>query len=103
MASVDRSQAPAGAPDVVLFADTFNNYFESENARAALRVLQAAGYKVHVARAPARPRPLCCGRTYLASGLVDQAKAGSAPHVVKRCALRARAACRWSAWSPPAC
>jgi Fe-S oxidoreductase len=36
--------------DVVLFADTFNNYFESENAAAALQVLQAAGYKVHVAR-----------------------------------------------------
>jgi FAD/FMN-containing dehydrogenase/Fe-S oxidoreductase len=65
--------------DVVLFADTFNNYFESENAAAALRVLQAAGYQVHVARpAPgdAQPeRPLCCGRTYLASGLVDQARA----------------------------
>jgi FAD/FMN-containing dehydrogenase/Fe-S oxidoreductase len=72
---------PALAPeqaDVVLFADTFNNYFESENAAAALRVLQAAGYKVHVARpaaADAQPnRPLCCGRTYLASGLVDQAR-----------------------------
>jgi FAD/FMN-containing dehydrogenase/Fe-S oxidoreductase len=75
--------APAGvAPelaDVVLFADTFNNYFESENAFAALQVLEAAGYKVHVARpaaSDAQPdRPLCCGRTYLASGLVDQAKA----------------------------
>jgi FAD/FMN-containing dehydrogenase/Fe-S oxidoreductase len=65
--------------DVVLFADTFNNYFESENAIAALQVLQAAGYKVHVARPAAADtepnRPLCCGRTYLASGLVDQAKA----------------------------
>jgi Fe-S oxidoreductase len=65
--------------DVVLFADTFNNYFESENAVAALRVLEAGGYKVHVARpasTDAQPnRPLCCGRTYLASGLVDQAKA----------------------------
>jgi FAD/FMN-containing dehydrogenase/Fe-S oxidoreductase len=64
--------------DVVLFADTFNNYFESENAAAALLVLQAAGYRVHVARpaaTDAQPgRPLCCGRTYLASGLVDQAR-----------------------------
>jgi FAD/FMN-containing dehydrogenase/Fe-S oxidoreductase len=71
------SLAPEQA-DVVLFADTFNNYFESENAAAALRVLQAAGYKVHVARpaaTDAQPdRPLCCGRTYLASGLVDQAR-----------------------------
>jgi FAD/FMN-containing dehydrogenase/Fe-S oxidoreductase len=64
--------------DVVLFADTFNNYFESENAIAALQVLEAAGYKVHVARpaaGDAEPdRALCCGRTYLASGLVDDAK-----------------------------
>jgi Fe-S oxidoreductase len=66
--------APAGAPEVVLFADTFNNYFESENARAAFRVLQAAGYHVHVARAPGESRPLCCGRTYLAAGQVDEAK-----------------------------
>ena len=75
------SALPSFAPedaDVVLFADTFNNYFESENAVAALQVLQAAGYRVHVARPAsldAQPnRPLCCGRTYLASGLVDQAK-----------------------------
>ncbi|MFC5480100.1 FAD-binding and (Fe-S)-binding domain-containing protein [Massilia suwonensis] len=79
---LSRVQAPVLAPeqaDVVLFADTFNNYFESENAVAALQVLQAAGYKVHVARPAsldAEPaRPLCCGRTYLASGLVDEAKA----------------------------
>jgi len=64
----------AGAPEVVLFADTFNNYFESDNARAAFRVLQAAGYHVHVARAPDEPRPLCCGRTYLAAGQVDEAR-----------------------------
>ncbi|QAA92731.1 FAD-binding and (Fe-S)-binding domain-containing protein [Pollutimonas thiosulfatoxidans] len=64
--------------DVVLFADTFNNYLESENARAALSVLEAAGYKVHIARADSqdsqKERPLCCGRTYLSAGLVDEAK-----------------------------
>ena len=54
---------------VVLFVDTFNGYFEPENARAALRVLQAAGYRVARRRADARTsRPLCCGRTFLASG-----------------------------------
>ncbi|MGJ7917004.1 FAD-binding and (Fe-S)-binding domain-containing protein [Massilia sp. LXY-6] len=68
------TQAAKDAMEVVLFADTFNNYFESENARAALRVLQAAGYHVHVARAPDESRPLCCGRTYLAAGQVDEAK-----------------------------
>jgi FAD/FMN-containing dehydrogenase/Fe-S oxidoreductase len=66
---------PADAPEVVLFADTFNNYFESDNARAAYRVLSAAGYRVHIARASGESRPLCCGRTYLSSGLVDEAKA----------------------------
>ncbi|MGZ8981983.1 MAG: (Fe-S)-binding protein, partial [Burkholderiaceae bacterium] len=78
--------------DVVLLVDTFNNYHEPENARAALRVLQAAGYRVAVARAGAndaeRDRPLCCGRTYLGAGLVDEAKREArrmvealAPHV----------------------
>ncbi len=64
--------------DVVLFVDTFNNYFEPDNARAALAVLKAAGLRVHVARAAAgdaQPaRPLCCGRTFLAAGQVDEAK-----------------------------
>ncbi|MBI4203849.1 MAG: hypothetical protein HY527_02375 [Betaproteobacteria bacterium] len=61
--------------EVVLFVDTFNNYFEPENARAALEVLQAAGYTVHLPRSTDNARPLCCGRTFLASGLVDEAKA----------------------------
>ena len=61
--------------EVVLLADTFNNYFEPDNARAALAVLEAAGYRVHLARSADGGRPLCCGRTFLASGLVDQARA----------------------------
>lgn len=68
----------AETADVVLFADTFNNYFESENARAAYKVLQAAGYQVHIAKPLANDanpkRPLCCGRTFLATGMVDEAK-----------------------------
>ena len=54
--------------DVVLFVDTFNRYFEPENARAAFKVLQAAGRRVYA------PRGLCCGRTFLSAGLVDQAR-----------------------------
>jgi Fe-S oxidoreductase len=61
--------------EVVLLVDTFNNYFEPENARAALKVLQAAGYTVHLPRAADGGRPLCCGRTFLASGLVNEARA----------------------------
>ncbi len=62
---------PAG--EVVLLVDTFNRYFEPENATAAIAVLRAAGYTVHLPRASGT-RPLCCGRTFLACGLVDEAK-----------------------------
>jgi len=71
------SAGPKGsgaAGDVVLFADTFNNYYEPENLRAAMRVLEAAGYHVHPARPVDGGRPLCCGRTFLAAGLVDEAR-----------------------------
>ncbi|HUQ76379.1 MAG TPA: FAD-linked oxidase C-terminal domain-containing protein [Burkholderiales bacterium] len=54
--------------DVILFVDTFNRYFEPENVRAAMAVLEAAGYRVQA------PAGLCCGRTFLAAGMVDQAK-----------------------------
>ena len=59
--------------EVVLLVDTFNRYFEPENAHAAERVLTRAGYRV-VSPDPARGRPLCCGRTFLAAGLVDEAR-----------------------------
>jgi FAD/FMN-containing dehydrogenase/Fe-S oxidoreductase len=69
------SALAATAADVVLFADTFNRYFERENVDDALSVLRAAGYRVHVA-APTDEdrRPLCCGRTFLAVGLVEEAR-----------------------------
>ena len=60
--------------EVVLLIDTFNRYFEPENALAALAVLQAAGYTVRLPLAADGGRPLCCGRTYLAAGLVDEAR-----------------------------
>ncbi|MEI2418151.1 FAD-linked oxidase C-terminal domain-containing protein [Orrella sp. JC864] len=67
---------PAGQQDkeVLLFVDTFNNHMEPENAAAARRVLEAAGYRVHLNLAP-DGRGLCCGRTFLAAGLVEQARA----------------------------
>jgi Fe-S oxidoreductase len=61
--------------EVVLFADTFNRYFEPENIEAALRVLAAAGYRVHLPKPLAGARPLCCGRTFLSVGLVAEARA----------------------------
>jgi len=68
-------EAPENVREVVLWADTFNTYFEPENTRAALRVLKAAGYQVHLAKPKDGGRPLCCGRTFLAAGLVDEARA----------------------------
>jgi FAD/FMN-containing dehydrogenase/Fe-S oxidoreductase len=72
------AEAPAaasGGAEVVLFADTFNRYFERENIDAALAVLQAAGYRVQIARpANGGGRPLCCGRTFLAVGKVEAAR-----------------------------
>ncbi len=61
-------------------------------------MLRAGGYRVHVARADAGDaspaRPLCCGRTYLAAGLVDEAKvearrvvAALSPHVARGAAI----------------
>ena len=74
-ASRDETLAAATATGkaAVLFVDTFNGTFESENAFAAARVLAAAGYAVHTLVEPGAH--LCCGRTYLASGMVDAAKA----------------------------
>ena len=57
---------------VVLFGDTFNRSFETKNLYAARQVLESMGYEV------IEPKPdhrhICCGRTFLATGLVDQAK-----------------------------
>src|SRR5438270_6246271 len=63
----------AGGRNVVLLVDTFNRYFEPENAWAAERVLARAGYRVNTPE-PAVGRPLCCGRTFLAAGLVEEAR-----------------------------
>ena len=60
--------------EVVLLVDTFNRYFEPENARAAQAVLIAAGYRVQLLQAQDGERPLCCGRTFLATGMVEQAR-----------------------------
>ncbi|MBM3354547.1 MAG: FAD-binding protein, partial [Betaproteobacteria bacterium] len=71
---VDRIWSKRGEREVVLWADTFNRYFEPENLRAAVRVLEAGGYRVHIPEPSGGGNPLCCGRTYLATGMVDAAK-----------------------------
>jgi FAD/FMN-containing dehydrogenase/Fe-S oxidoreductase len=103
--------------DVILFADTFNRAFERENLDAAGRVLLAAGYRLHhVAPHAATARPLCCGRTYLSTGDVANARreasrsaAALLPFVLRgakvvglepSCLLTLRD--EWSALLPPA-
>ncbi|MFT6090826.1 FAD-binding and (Fe-S)-binding domain-containing protein [Sulfitobacter sp.] len=66
--------AKQDAPQAVVFADCFNRYFEPENLRATAKVLDAAHVPFVVAGAPKGERPLCCGRTFLSAGLVDEAK-----------------------------
>lgn len=70
----DNEVASEAAPKAVIFADCFNRYFEPENLRATLKVMDAAKVPVHVAQAPNGERPLCCGRTFLSAGLIDEAK-----------------------------
>ena len=81
-------------PGVVLLADTFGRWFDPETLRAAVAVLRAAGYAVETARPSRGSRPLCCGRTYLASGMADRAKAEAErmiaaliPHVRAGCTV----------------
>jgi FAD/FMN-containing dehydrogenase/Fe-S oxidoreductase len=72
--SDDDAIGPADGREVVLFADTFNRAYERENLDAALRVLAAGGYRVHIPKPADGGRPLCCGRTFLSAGLVDHAR-----------------------------
>jgi len=59
-------------PAVALFVDTFTRWFEPEVARAALDVLSQTRQTSGGVRA--KGRPLCCGRTYLSAGLLDEAR-----------------------------
>jgi FAD/FMN-containing dehydrogenase/Fe-S oxidoreductase len=65
----DRALAPEGASPVLLWPDTFTNYFRPSVAKAATEVLEAAGFRVIV------PKPhLCCGRPLYDHGMLDRAK-----------------------------
>jgi FAD/FMN-containing dehydrogenase/Fe-S oxidoreductase len=70
----EEAKHPKQGREVALFVDTFNTWFEPENARAAIRVLEAAGYRVVVPTAGEGARPLCCGRTFLSAGLVEEGR-----------------------------
>lgn len=66
-----RRHAPAGngRERVVLWPDTFNNYFRPQTAIAATRVLESLGFQVVLP-----DRPLCCGRPLYDWGMLDSAR-----------------------------
>jgi Fe-S oxidoreductase len=59
----------AEGPPVLLWPDTFNNYFHPSTAKAAVEVLEAAGFRVVVPKAN-----LCCGRPLYDHGMLDRAQ-----------------------------
>jgi FAD/FMN-containing dehydrogenase/ferredoxin len=60
-----------GSGEIIFFVDCFSRYFEPEIARDAHAVLEAGGYSVAEAGVA---RPLCCGRTFLSAGMVEEAR-----------------------------
>jgi Fe-S oxidoreductase len=64
-----RAPGSAGKRPVILWADTFNNHFTPAVAKAAVEVLEHAGYEVRVPQ-----RSLCCGRPLYDYGMLDTAK-----------------------------
>jgi len=64
-----RRKMSRSAPAVLLWPDTFNNYFHPETAIAAVDVLEAAGFAVRIPN-----RHVCCGRPLYDFGMLDGAK-----------------------------
>ncbi len=64
-----RRQPNSNGPPVLLWPDTFNNYFLPATAKAAVEVLEAAGFSVILPQAN-----LCCGRPLYDFGMLDRAK-----------------------------
>ena len=89
-------RAAAGEPaipivgEVALFADTFNTHFEPENLHAAVHVLTRLGYRVTPLTATDGGRPLCCGRTFLSAGLVEEARVEARRVIAAAAPLAAR-------------
>src|ERR1700730_1643484 len=66
----DRMSATAPKrAEIVLWIDTFNNYFHPETSRAALEILEDAGFQVSTSQ-----QHLCCGRPLYDFGMLDEAK-----------------------------
>jgi FAD/FMN-containing dehydrogenase/Fe-S oxidoreductase len=66
----ERQAQQENRPRVLLWPDTFNNFFHPQTAQAAVTVLEAAGFQVEIPR-----QNLCCGRPLYDWGMLEQAKA----------------------------
>ncbi|HEX8927383.1 MAG TPA: FAD-linked oxidase C-terminal domain-containing protein, partial [Actinomycetota bacterium] len=64
-----RATADAGGRDVLLWVDTFTEHFTPQVGQAAMEVLAAAGFRVHLPR-----QALCCGLTWLSTGQLAAAR-----------------------------
>jgi FAD/FMN-containing dehydrogenase/Fe-S oxidoreductase len=62
-------QATDDRPTVILLDDTFHNYFQPEPLKAAVTVLERAGYRVELPR-----QQVCCGRSMISKGLLEEVK-----------------------------
>jgi Fe-S oxidoreductase len=69
--SVPRSIGAAGSGErrVLLWADSFTEYFSTSGGHAAVQVLESAGYRVETL-----PRTVCCGLTWITTGQLDEAR-----------------------------
>ncbi|MCW2801377.1 MAG: FAD-binding oxidoreductase [Aeromicrobium sp.] len=63
-----REALPTGGQRVLLWADSFTEYFSTESGRAAVSLLESAGYRVELL-----PRAACCGLTWITTGQLDRA------------------------------
>jgi FAD/FMN-containing dehydrogenase/Fe-S oxidoreductase len=60
---------PGDPRTVLLWPDTFSTYFHPAVAKAAVRVLEDAGFRVAVPQ-----RPVCCGLTWISTGQLTTAR-----------------------------
>ena len=66
---VERTRGDEARPRVLVWADSFTEYFSAAGGLAALDVLEAAGYRVETLA-----RPQCCGLTWITTGQLDTAR-----------------------------
>ena len=59
----------AEGPRVLLWADSFTDYFSTDSGKSAVNVLEAAGYRVEFLA-----RSACCGLTWITTGQLDKAR-----------------------------